>query len=50
MKIDIKPDEAEAIRAALETLTPTCTVSIARKPNFRRLEDLFRKLAGSERR
>ena len=50
MKIDITPEEAEAIRVALEHLNAYLYSQQREEAQFRRLEGLFRKLAGSERR
>jgi hypothetical protein len=50
VKIDITADEAEAIRAALEHYNAYLQSQKREEAKYLRLEDLFRKLAGSERR
>ena len=50
VKIDINADEAEAIQAALEHYNAYLRSQKREEAKYLRLEDLFRKLAGSERR
>ena len=48
MKIDITPEEVEAIHAALEHYTAYLHSQQREESQFRRLEELFRKLARSK--
>jgi len=50
VKIDISADEAEAVRTALEHFKAYLKSQQREEAKYLRLEDLFRKLAGSERR
>jgi len=48
VKIDINSEEAEAIHAALKHYTAYLHSQQREKSQFRRLEELFRKLARSK--
>jgi hypothetical protein len=50
VKIDINEDEAEAIRAALEHYNAYLLSQKREEAKYLRLEELFRKLARSEKR